>query len=114
MNNNLSQDIGENYEYIKTILQNKVELAKLDLIENSADIGSSLITLMVVAIFSFVIVTCLLISIGVLLAQATGSILYACLIIGSVFAIGLVTILKLRERLINNPLSNFFYRKFLK
>jgi len=113
MNQNVLTDIGENFEYAKTIMRNEVELKKLDLIESSAGvvgmIASGLIvvfTLLVVFMFAMVLLT-------IVLANALGSLIHALLILGTSFLIlGLVVFL-FRKSLIIKPIVNLFYKQII-
>ena len=112
MNNKLLEDLGENYQYAKTIVDNKVELMKLDVIETSATVVGKIISGFVLALLSFVILLIGLSISCILIAQALGSFLYALLIVGAIILILTIIIFVFRDSLIFNPVVNAFYNIF--
>lgn len=114
MNTNLSQDLGENYEYVKVILRNRVELAKLDLIETTAEIGALLICIAVLSVACMIVLICALIMIGLWLSAILGSTIYALGTIALFFLISMILLYVFRKVLIINPFVNTFYKKYVK
>ena len=53
MNSNLITDIGENLEYIKTIVVNELEIKKLDFVDSGANIVSKIVSSALIFLFLF-------------------------------------------------------------
>ncbi len=88
----LLTDVGENYEYLKTIIRNKVEIKKLEFLEKvSIHIGSIVWLLVKLALF-VVISIFSLISLVLVLAEALESYLYAVLLVNSMMILLLCVI----------------------
>lgn len=74
MSNKLLVDAGENYEYIRTIVENKVELAKIDVAEKASAVIGSLVLVTVLSIIGVMFFVTLLIMLAVYLSAVFGSV----------------------------------------
>jgi hypothetical protein len=97
---------GENYEYIKTIIENKIEIKKLELIDGSIPIVSSIIMIvflgLLLLLFSQVILALLAHALYLLL----GSWLYSLSIISLLLLVTMVIIYFFGNDLIQNKVHH--------
>ena len=77
----LMQDLGENYEYVKTIAQNNIEIKKLQLLSSSLKLAGKLSYGIVLGVIVFALFNLALVLSVVYLAQILNSTLYATLIV---------------------------------
>ncbi|GLR15728.1 hypothetical protein [Portibacter lacus] len=111
MNDQLMTDIGENYEYIRTIINNKIEIFKIDLAQNVAkSLGLIILALMLSGMF-FILLAILITALIILLAEATGSVLIGLMISGIGLLIICTVIYLLRKPLLYRPVAKLFYSK---
>lgn len=110
MNQKLLTDIGENFEYSKTILINELELRKLDAIES----GSKLFGLIALGVlFAFIggLIVCLGLCAGViLLSEAIGSIMISIAIISLFLILIAVLLYVFRKSIIIDPIIHLFFK----
>ena len=108
--NTLMKDVGESYYYAKTILNNKTEIFKLELLQHISNIGNVVVVAVLALFFAMIIVALLVATLVVLLAQALGSYLYALLasiaIMAFVFVIVFMLLKPMIIRLIEKKLIN--------
>lgn len=72
-------DLGENYYYLKTILNNRVEILKLEILQKFSGAVSFLIFSIMLFFIFMIIITLFIVAIIVYVAQITGSYLIAIL-----------------------------------
>jgi len=102
----LLSSAGENYEYIRTIINNKIEIKKLEILSKGASIGSSIITIIGILIL-FVLIVQLLLGVAIAaLYQWTGSLISALFIM-----IGILLLLSLVLFLLRRPLIQHYLEK---
>lgn len=110
MNSNLVTDLGENFEYVKTIVTNEIEIKKLDFVESGATIVSKIVSSLLIFFFLFLAFIAGVITLTIILSQSLGSPIYALLvIIGMMIFLSLV-VLVFRKFLIVNPISKLFFK----
>ena len=97
---------GENYEYIRTIINNKIEIKKLEILSKGASIGSSIITIIGILILFVLIVQLLLGAAIAALYQWTGSLISALFIM-----IGILLLLSFVLFLLRRPLIQHYLEK---
>ena len=114
MNDALSKDMGENYEYIRTIVRNKIEIAKLELVENSTDIVSSIIVFISISVMSLFLLGILLLMLGIWITSILGSAIAACAIIVGLLIGTMISLIIWRNKLVITPFSNFIFNKAIK
>jgi len=107
-------DLGENLEYVKTIAQNKLELKKLDVLENISNLIAYAILFVVsfILLAGFVIIG--LIGLVVWLAHLLGSYPIATLIVAGTLLVLTIFIVLLRNPLIFNPIKKKLFASTLK
>jgi len=110
---NIMTNLGENFEYFRTIAQNKVELKKLDILENTSNVVSyfilSLVALILTAFFSVIS----LIGITMWLAYLLNSYIIATFITASSIFLLLMLIIFFRHKLIFRPIKNLLFSSTL-
>ena len=77
--NTLMKEAGENYYYVKTILNNKTEIFKLELLQHISNMGNIVVIAVLGLFFAMIIVALLVATMVVFLAQLLGSYLHALL-----------------------------------
>lgn len=110
--NSLFHKIGENYEYLKTIVDNNVELKKLELMDAAAQMVSKSvywIILSLVAVFALALLT---FGVTLVLAQFLNSLVQALFIMTAFYLIVGVLVFLLFDRLFHRPILDGLY-KFL-
>ena len=110
MNEKLITDLGENYEYVRTIVNNKIEIFKLDVAENASRAFGYIGLIFVIGNLLWILLLALLTALVLAISNALGSLVYSILIV----SLGLVIISFLfytfRKVLIFKPLAALFYR----
>ena len=102
-------DLGENYEYLRIIVKNKLELKKLDLIEDSAKaLGYGLLGLIAVSLLSLVFLGLSAVLIIWLISILQSTILSILVFCGILLVI-LMLLIIFRKSLIFNPIINLYY-----
>lgn len=109
MNQNLLQDIGENFEYIKTIVSNTVEIKKIEATESvSKLLGRLVLTVIGLVVSAFILIgICIM---GVIwLTPIIGSTIQTIALFCGGFFMLLVLLYLLRKPLLYKPCSSFIY-----
>ncbi len=107
MSNKLLVDAGENYEYIRTITENKIELAKIDLTQRASKILGSIILYTVIGAIFILFFLSLLITLCVYLATLLESTILSILAISFVLLILGILAFIFRKILFFNPIARF-------
>jgi len=97
MNHNILQNLGENYEYTKTIISNKIEIKKLEAIDEVSSIAGTAVASLIIAFFGFFIFTFLIIALTIFIAHNIGSFLYGLLIMSGILALVCIIIFATRK-----------------
>lgn len=99
---------GENFEYVRTIIYNKLEIKKLEMMSKGASIGSSVLMIVGISVLLIMILQLLLVLAFFGLYQWTGSPVNSLLLM-----IGFLLILTIVLYSIRRPLiQNFFEKRF--
>ncbi len=109
MNSNLITDIGENLEYIKTIVVNELEIKKLDFVDSGANIVSKIVSSALIFLFLFLAFITAIVTLTIVLSNYLGSSISALLIITGVLILLSVLLLVFRQVLIVNPITRIIY-----
>lgn len=107
MNDNLLQDVGENYEYVKTIFKNTIELKKIEAAESVSKILGKVIFGLISAVVFFIIVSGLSVITVLWLTAYLGSAIQAIAIICAVFILFLLVLYLFRKKLMYEPSISF-------
>jgi hypothetical protein len=106
-------DLGENYEYLRVIVKNKLELKKLDLIEDSAQaLGYGILGIISVSLLSLIVLGLSAVVIIWLISILQSTILSLLVFCGTLLTV-LILLIVFRKSLIINPIVNIYY-SFLK
>jgi len=104
MAQNILSDIGENYEYARTILSKKLELYKIELSEKLGEIIGVLIFIFLGILVLNLIFLGLLIVLGIWLSQLIGSVYLGILIVLLLLGLTFYLIIAYRKVLIIRPI----------
>lgn len=113
MKSKLISELGEGYEYSKIIVENKIELAKIDIIEKSSTLISYLVLYAFVSLFLLLLFVSSLIVLSVYLSQLLGSIYLAYLVTVLVGAVLTFILFLFRKKLIYKPIQDILISKTL-
>lgn len=107
-------DLGENYEYARTIVNNKIELAKIEAIEESSKlIGKSILGL-VALLFGTLFLMFFFAFIAFLIYSVSQSFVLAFGIVCSIIILLMITLIFLKETLIYKPVLRLLFESFIK
>lgn len=106
--------LAELLERAKNYSTSTIELLKLNAIDKSADVVSSLVSRL--AIIITVALSLLIVNIGIALwvGKLLGDSFYGFFVIGGFYAILAVLLHVFRDQWVKNPLSNFLVKEMLK
>jgi len=105
----LLHSVGENYYYVNKIVQNKIELQKLAVVESAADVAGKLVLFTILSIFALIVFVMGLVGLIVHLSTALGSMLYSLGVVSAVLVLLMVIIFSMKERLFIRPVRMFFH-----
>lgn len=111
MNDKLMTDIGENYEYVRTIVNNKIELFKIDLAQNTAKILGFIILGFFLLSMMTIFVASLIIALAFAIAEAIGSTVFGFLIASLLVMLISFIVFYFRKSIFFNPVAKMFYKK---
>jgi len=106
IDNKLLTDIGENYFYAKTIVENKIELKKLAFLESGANIVGSLIVGLLIGLLLFTTYVLAIFALIYYLTTILSSVYLSVAVGISLIFIKIMFLYLLRKKLIINPISN--------
>jgi len=106
-------DIGENYQYAKTIVENTIELKKIDFAENTASLASKMVVSLLLGVLGIISLIILVIISGMWIYQLTDSIMMTLAILILINVILAVIVIASRRRLIYQPITKAIYSKLL-
>lgn len=106
MSNKLLVDAGENYEYVRTIVENKVELAKIDLAEKTSAVVGSFVLYTVLSVIGVMFFVTLLIMLAVYLSTVFGSVFIGIAASSGILLLVGIAFYYFRKVAIYNPITN--------
>lgn len=107
----LLERTGETIEYLKLYAQQQVDIAKLDAVEKSSKVVSSMITGLVLGMVGLVVLLFLTIAGALFLGQMLGNSALGFLIVSLIFVVVGVILYSLRKTLITSPVISYFISK---
>ncbi len=112
-NVSIPSTLGENYYYVKTIINNKIEIVKLELLQQVASV-SNIILMSIIAFFVLAIILMLIVvTLVVGVAQIVDSYLYALLLVnGGLIGVSILMYFLFRSR-IKRAIENRFINLIL-
>jgi uncharacterized membrane protein YqjE len=112
-NVSIPSTLGENYYYVKTIVNNKIEIVKLELLQQVASV-SNIILMSIIAFFVLAIILMLIVvTLVVGVSQIVDSYLYALLLVnGGLIGVSIIMCLLFRSR-IKRAIENRFINLIL-
>ncbi len=109
--NSMFQTSGEAYGYAKAYFQVKKDQVKLEIAERSSKVISSVLTIMVVALFVGVALIFGGVALALYLATLTGSLVNGFLLTAGIIALMAGIVFVIRKPLITNPVIGYIIRK---
>ena len=103
------QKTGENYYYLKTIINNKFKLLKLDLLESAGKILTLLVLGLLLLIFSSFSLIVMLIAFTLFISESMASTQLGLMTSGGILLILGIMIYHFRVQLIHRPLIKIIY-----
>lgn len=113
MNKKLLTDAGESYVYIKTIVESKVELAKINAAQTTSKMMGAMLLFTILGITALLILLAILASVGFLFATMYNSFYIGVLAFCLPILIIAVCIFFFRKKIIYKPITNFIYSHVL-
>jgi len=114
MTDNILTDLGENYEYARTIVNNTIELKKIEVAENlSTLVGKTIVSIMLGIVVSAVVMLGI-IAFVFLLYYYFDSVLKSLAIVAIAILTLSVIIYSMRKQLIYRPITKMIYSALLK
>ena len=112
-NVSIPSTLGENYYYVKTIVNNKIEIVKLELLQQVASV-SNIILMSIIAFFVLAIILMLIVvTLVVGVSQIVDSYLYALLLVnGGLIGVSILMYFLFRSR-IKRAIENRFINLIL-
>ena len=107
-------NLGENFEYIRTIAKNKIELKKLDALEGVSNLVASVLLSIILFIMCSAFLTISLIGTTIWLAKSMGSYPIATAIVSFAIFILMLLVVFFRTHLIFRPIKKALYSSTLK
>lgn len=112
--NTLIQQVNTFYDKTEDYIQTQFELIKLNTIDKSADVVSSLAHRIVFAMVAGMFILFLNIGIGLWLGNLLGAYHWGFIIVSGFYLLSALLIYIFRKPLIKNPISNLMLSKMLK
>jgi len=102
------------FEKIEDYTRTTVELAKLKVIDTSADVASSLISRLVIAIVFAMFILLLNFGLSFWIGELLGNFYFGFFVMASLYLIVSIVLYSYKDRWIKMPVSNFIITKMLK
>lgn len=113
VNHNIIEDLGENYQYVKVIIDNKIEIMKLKFINQLYKKAGNLILLIIIFTSTVLLLLGLLIAFSFWLSTLINSQTIGFLLgFGVLLPINLIIYL-FRKQLFYNPIANLLMDQFI-
>ncbi|NGY38830.1 hypothetical protein FQU23_015095 [Flavobacterium sp. XN-5] len=102
------------FEKVEDYTRTTVELAKLKVIDTSADVLSSLLSRLAIAIVFAMFILLLNFGLSIWLGEVLGSMYYGFFIMAALYLILSIVLYSYKDKWIKMPISNFIITKMLK
>jgi hypothetical protein len=103
------KDLGENYEYVRIIANNRLELTKLNLIEDAGHVISYTVIVVLVSWIVSMITLASSVALVIWLSSVFESLLVAILAFAGLLTLLLAVLFIFRNTLIIKPILNLYY-----
>lgn len=107
----LLERTGETIEYIKLYAQQQVDIVKLDAVEKSAKMLSSMVTNLVLGIVALIVLLLLTTAGALFLGQILGNLALGFLIVSLLYIVVGLILYNFRKSFITSPIVSFFISK---
>ena len=98
----LATELGKNYQYMKSIVSNKLEIKKLEILENVSSATSAMVIGIISAFFISMIFLFLSVAVVLIIAQSLGSYIQALFIVAGFILFLMIITLFFGKGLIKN------------
>lgn len=102
-------DLGENYEYLRVIVENQIQLKKLDLLEDGSKFAGLVMLAIIMFVFIFLMIIALSVIAVLLLTSALESTILALLAFSGIILFISSIFIIFRKQLIILPTIKIFY-----
>lgn len=102
--------LGNSTEYVET----RLKLFKLRLVDKTADLASSVVSILPMLLIMVLVFILLNIGLALLIGDLVGRASWGFLILTAIYMIAGLVLYKNRNKIIKTPLANLIIRKFLK
>lgn len=107
----LLERTGETIEYLKIYAQQQVDIIKLDTVEKSSKVISSMITGLVLGMMALLVLLFLTVAGALFLGQLLSNFALGFLIVGLIFLVIAVVLYSFRRSIITSPVVSYFIAK---
>ena len=114
MNNNMTSTIEILLEKAENYTRTSIELAKLNLVDKSSDVLSSLISRLAIAIVFVMFILLFNLGLSFWIGEMLGNFFYGFFIVSAFYLIISIVLYSYKDQWIKIPVSNFIIRKMLK
>jgi len=104
---------GETIEYAKIYIEQKIDYLQLEIAKRTAKTTSNLLTIAVIAFFSFMIIFFLSITAGFALSSLVGSYTYGFLIVSAIYLLITLIVVFFKRKIITNPITELIIENML-
>jgi len=109
-----SESIKTFVDKTKDYIDTRIELTRLKTVDRAADVLSGIMVMIILIFFFSLLIIFLSIALALYLGRLTGEYFYGFLIVGGIYALAILIIYLLRDKLIKDPVSNGLIHKMLK
>ena len=113
-NDNLLTELGENYEYIRTIVSNEIELVKINISEKSANILGIIVVGIIALLGPILVLVCLLIALAIYLSKILQSSIMGVLLTTLIIAVIITIVVIFRKKWILGPIAYSIFSRYEK
>lgn len=114
MNSNTTSTIEILFEKAENYTRTSIELAKLNVIDKSSDVLSSLISRLAIAIVFVMFILLFNLGLSFWIGEMLGNFFYGFFIVAAFYLIISIVLYYYKDQWIKMPVSNFIIRKMLK
>ena len=108
--NSVKELINKTGSYLET----RLDLLKLQAVDKSAGVVSSLVTALIIASFVFLLVVILSIGVALWIGHETGELYYGFFIVGGFYILLSILLYAFRDKFLKGPVGNSIIQKLLK
>ncbi|WP_235296139.1 hypothetical protein [Portibacter marinus] len=111
-NESILTELGENYEYVRTIVSNEIELVKINASETTAKVLGFVALAVLILLGSLLVLVGLLITLAIYLSSLLNSAVLGVLITTLILAIAVFLIIIFRRKLFFEPIAYAMFNRY--